>query len=74
LIERTAKNTEDFLRLRADLLKKRAKNRSDLEQLAKVTEGAANLVASLADWFRPMGQEKTDVLDTLVGKLRKLLR
>ena len=75
LIERTARNTENLLKFHAHLLKKRAKNQSDLEELLiDVTSGAAVLVASLADWFRPLGQEKTDVLDVLVDKLNGLRR
>ena len=75
LIERTARNTENLLKFHAHLLKKRAKKQGDLEELLiGVTSGAAVLVASLADWFRPFGQEKTDVLDVLVDKLNGLQR
>lgn len=73
MIQRAAHNTEEFLKTRADIAKKRAKNRGDLARLAEVTESAANLVESLADWFRPLGQGKTDALDALVARLRKLL-
>jgi hypothetical protein len=63
------------LKFHAHLLKKRAKNQGDLEELLfGVMRGAADLVASLADWFRPLGQKKTDVLDVLVDKLNGLQR
>src|SRR5262249_28590353 len=73
LIQRTVQNTNEYFKTRDQLLKERSSNRGIVGDLADVTKGAADFVASLANWYRPLAQEMTDPLDSLVAKLRELL-